>query len=115
MNISSLQNLARSNNAQITYHRAKELGTLRIFKNDIDLSQIQIMYLYYLELYSMLYQDLQLNEPYISEEVIEDSLRLEAYLLYRKINKKNKNQKSNTKSVIDNAGAGALIFKKKSK
>jgi len=114
MNINALQNLAKSNNAQIIYHRAKDLGTLRLFNNDSDLSQIQIMYLYYLELYSMLYMDLQMQEEYISEDIINDDLRCEAYLLYRRINK-NKKQKSNTKSMIDNAGTDSLIFKRKSK
>ena len=109
----ALQTLARSNNAQIMYHRAKELGTLRLFNNDTDLSQIQITYLYYLELFSMLYTDLQMEEPYISEQIIEDPIRVEAYLLYRRINRKNKNQKSNTKGVIDTAGQGSLIFKRK--
>lgn len=115
MNIDSLQNLAKSNEAQITYHRAKELSSLQLFENNKDLSRIQILYLYYLELYSMLYQDLQMQEEYLTEEIIHDSLRCEAYLLYRKIYKNNKNKKSSTKTAIDNAGQGTLIFKRKNK
>lgn len=92
MNYKLLKKLARSNKWQILYNRAKELGTLRLFKNDIDLTKIQIWILYFLEMYASLYTDLAMNEEYINEDVIEDDLRCEAYLLYRKV--KNKNDKS---------------------
>lgn len=94
MNHKLLKKLARSNRWQILYNRCKELGTLRLFKNDIDLGNHQIWILYYSEMYSSLYTDLAMNEEYISEEVIEDDLRCEAYLLYRKEkNKKDKHKK----------------------
>lgn len=94
MNFKLLQKLSRSNKWQILYNRAKELGTLRLFKNDIDLTKIQIWMLYFLEMYSSLYTDLAMNEDFISEEVIQDDLRTEAYLLYRKEkSKKDKHKK----------------------
>jgi hypothetical protein len=87
-----------------------------LFNNDRDLSRLQILYLYYCELYASLYTDLQMDEPYISSEVIEDDLRTEAYLLYKRVNRKNKKQNINTKNVIDNVGSsGSLIFKRKNK
>jgi len=97
MNFKLLQKLARSNKWQILYNRAKELGTLRLFKNDMDLTKIQIWMLYFLEMYSSLYTDLAMNEDFISEEVIQDDLRCEAYLLYRK----EKNKKENKKKFRD--------------
>lgn len=93
MNFKLLQKLSRSNKWQILYNRAKELGTLRLFKNDIDLTKIQIWMLYFLEMYSSLYTDLAMNEDYISEDVIEDDLRCEAYLLYRKEKSKKENKR----------------------
>lgn len=94
MNFKLLKKLARSNRWQILYNRAKELGSLRLFKNDMDLTNIQIWMLYFLEMFSSLYTDLAMNEKYISESVIEDDLRCEAYLLYRKEkSKKEKNKK----------------------
>jgi len=104
-----LQNLAKSNPWQILYHRAKEIN-IRLFNNETDFSNVQITFLYYLELFSMLYQDLHMEEEYLSEQVIDDPLRCEAYLLYRRINKKTKKNKSNKKPIIDNAGEGSLIF-----
>ena len=97
MNFKLLQKLSRSNKWQVLYNRAKELGTLRLFKNDIDLTKIQIWMLYFLEMYSSLYTDLAMNEEYISEDVINDDLRCEAYLLYRR----EKNKKENKRKFID--------------
>jgi len=96
MNYKLLKKLTRSNKWQVLYNRAKELGTLRLFKNDIDLTKIQIWMLYFLEMYSSLYTDLAMNEEYISEDVIEDDLRTEAYLLYRKQKGKKENKRKFT-------------------
>jgi len=113
--MNALQTLARSNTAQTIYRHTKEIGSLRLFNNDTDLSHLQILYLYYLSLYESLYTDLSMGEEFISEQVIEDDLRVEAYLLYKRVNRKNKNKPNNKKSVIDNAGSGSLIFRRKSK
>jgi len=111
MNIKALKNLVKTTHAQILYHRAKELN-IRLFDNDSDLSNVQIFYLYFLELYSMLYSDLQMQEEYLSEEVIDDELRCEAYLLYKKINRKQKKQ--NTQHLpTPTGGADSLIFRRK--
>jgi len=109
MNISALRNLAKSTNAQIYYHRAKELN-IRLFNNDSDLSNIQIFYLYFLELYSSLYTDLHMQEEYINEDVIDDELRVEAYLLFKKVNRKQKTASKNLPTHT--GGAGSLIFKR---
>lgn len=109
----TLQNLCKSNEHQIYYHRVKEIGSLRLFDNDRDLSKLQIMYLYYLELFSVLFQDLNMQEQYISEEVINDPIRREAYLLYRK-EKRNKNTDDDKGKHIDSShGDGSIIFRKK--
>ena len=113
--MNALQSLARSNVAQTVYRHVKEIGSLRLFNNDTDLSHLQILYLYYLSLYESLYTDLSMGEEFLTQEVIDDNLRVEAYLLYRKVNRKNKQKPNNKKSIIDNAGSGSLIFKRKIK
>jgi hypothetical protein len=110
--MNALQTLARSNTAQTVYRHTKEIGSLRLFNNDTDLSHLQILYLYYLSLYESLYTDLQMGEEFISEDVIKDDVRVDAYLLYKRVNRKNKKQNANTKSVVDNAGSGSLIFRR---
>ena len=113
--MNALQTLARSNTAQTVYRHSKELTGLRLFNNDTDLSHLQILYLYYLSLYESLYNDLSMGEEFISEDVIKDDIRVDAYLLYKRVNRKNKKQNANIKSVVDNAGSGSLIFRRKSK
>lgn len=84
MNFKIIRKITRSSEWQLLYNRAKELGTLRLFKNDIDLTKVQLWFLHFLEVYSSLYMDLAMKEKYISEDVIQDDLRTEAYLLYKK-------------------------------
>ena len=67
MNLTILKKLARSDKYQILYNRAKEIGTLKLFGNDYDLSGIQISFLYLLQMYNVLYQDLAEDRDYISE------------------------------------------------
>lgn len=106
MTLKVLRNLAKSNKWQIIYNRAKELGTIRLFNNDTDFSKAQILFLYYLELYASLYRDLSSHEPYISEDVINDEIRCDAYIFWRSTRKykeekaKSKNPKKGRK--IDN-------------
>ena len=79
----SLRNLAKSNKYQLLYNKAKDFSSLKLFYNDIKLSGIQIYFLYYLEMYKILYDDLALGKKFISEDVIKDSIRTDAYLLWK--------------------------------
>jgi len=107
--MNALQRLARSNTAQTIYRHIKEIGSLRLFNNDTDLSHLQVLYLYYLSLYESLYTDLSMGEDFITEQVIEDPIRVEAYLLFKRVNRKNKKLNKN-KSITDKSGADSLIF-----
>ena len=114
MNIEILQKLARNNRWQIIYNRCKEIGSLKLFNNTSDLSNLQITFCYMLELYHILYQDLNSGEEYISEEIIEDPIRTEAYLLLRKEKKEKKNLINTNKRTIDTtASAGSVLFRRK--
>ena len=111
MNLDLLQKIARSNEHQTLFNRAKEISSLRLFRNDSDLSLLQNYYLYFLELYSMLYNDLNSKADFLTEEVIQDTIRVEAYLLLRKETKENE---QNKKPKVA-SGEGSLIFRRKSK
>ncbi len=110
--IKSLRKLARSYQWQSLYVRCKEIGTLQLFDNSFDLSEIQKCFLMWLEIYNSLYTDISMKEDFIDEEVIKDDIRCEAYLLY-KSKKKNETKKSKkSKRVIDNTqGIPSVIFK----
>jgi len=111
MNITALKKIAKSDYWQVIYNRAKEIGTLKLFNNDSDLSGIQVFFLYLLQMYNILYQDLAENRDYISEEVIEDDIRTEAYLLLRK-ELRDKKRKKNHKREVDTSGENhSVIFR----
>ncbi len=100
MNVTALKKIAKSDQWQILYNRAKEIGTLKLFDNGSDLSGIQINFLYLLQMYNVLYQDLAEKRDYISEEVIADDIRTEAYLLLRQEIINQKDKKNNSKKEI---------------
>ena len=112
MNITALKKIAKSDQWQILYNRAKEIGTLKLFDNDSDLSGIQINFLYLLQMYNVLYQDLAEDRDYISQEVIEDDIRTEAYLLLRQeLRKKKDNKNYSKKEVSTSKDTPSVIFR----
>ena len=113
MNHTILKKLAKSNKHQMLYNYAKELHSLKLFSNNTDLSEVQLWVLYYLELYNSLYKDLASGENFISEEVIEDDLRAEAYILFRREKRKKKTPKNNKRRVSTSNDMPSVIFKEK--
>jgi hypothetical protein len=104
----SLRALARSTEYQTIYNRAKDLG-FELFNNKRNLSKLQVIFLNLLETYSSLYQDIAMGEKYISEEVINDDILCDAYLVYkRKIRKEKK--KENKKQ--NNTNTPSIVFTK---
>jgi len=112
MNFTALKKLAKSDKYQILYNRAKEIGTLKLFRNDYDLSGIQTSFLYLLQMYNVLYRDLSEDRDYISEEVIADDIRTEAYLLLRQELIKKKDKKNYSKKEISTSkDTHSVIFR----
>lgn len=108
MNFETLRKLARSVKYQNLYARAKELNNVQIFKNNSDFTYLQDVFMYYIELYYSLNKLIADKEEYISEDVLNDWIRIESYILWR--DKKNKSvNKSEKPTVSENA----LIFKRK--
>lgn len=77
-----LRRLAKSFKYQSLYARASELGSIQIFENTSDFSKIQLEFLYWLGLYHRLYQDLAMEEKYLTEETIADDLLCDCYLIW---------------------------------
>lgn len=120
MNISILRKLARSIKYQMLYIRSKEMSSIKLFNNDSDFTSIQLLFLYWLEIYAILYADLasknRKNQPIyirlIDEDVIEDDLRADAYLLWRNKNMDKENLgKGKSKDRIPAKGIPSVIFK----
>ena len=81
-----LRELARSFEWQSIYSNIKNNMNINLFDNNKDLSRIQILFLGYLELYYNLYIDLYAEEKFISQEVIENDLWTDSYILWKKKN-----------------------------
>lgn len=79
-----IRQLARSVYHQSLYKASKENG-IQLFDNVTNLSGLQIIYLYWLEIYSFLYDLIAKKEySFLDEEYIKNDIRVDAFLYYRK-------------------------------
>ena len=78
-----IRQLAKSNYWQSIYFASKE-SSIELFENKTNLTSIQVRFLYWLQTYSMLYEELAKHEDkLLTEKVIDDNTRTDAYLYYR--------------------------------
>ena len=101
-----LRNLAKSIRAQNLFTAAKEISSLRLFKNTLNLSQLQELYLSYLYHYDSLNHDIIAEK--ISKHVLDSTIYEEAYILWKKKNTKKENR-ADTKQKDVNLVAGKKI------
>lgn len=96
-----IRKLACSNKYQMLYNKTKDMSNIRIFQNDSNFSKLQMRFLYWLSVYNNLYQDLIMDESFISESVIKDEIECDAYLYYKSLkkDKKTKLEEKNPKST----------------
>ena len=79
-----LRRLARSTYYQNLYNSSKENSGIHLFQNIQNFSGLQVRFLYWLKVYDMLYTELQTMEnDLLTEKVIQDELRCDAYLIWR--------------------------------
>lgn len=110
---SIIRKLARDTEWLILYARSKDLN-IKLFVNDIDFTQIQIKFLYWLETYYNAYINLNLNDEMLSKYVINDDIRFDSYLLYK--NKvKTSQQNIKDKQTENISGIPSIVFSKPSK
>lgn len=109
MNVSEyIRKMARSAYWQNIYRTSKECSNICLFNNGSDYSAIQSQFLYWLKIYDMLYSELSKKEwKYLSEFVIENDYRCDAFLYYRKRQIEEQIQKikiENSKNKIKSKG-----------
>lgn len=92
MNIESkLRQLAQTTYWQNLFSASKTNNGIHLFNNITNFSGLQVRFLYWLTVYSGLYDHLDRKESdYLTEEVLKDDDRTDAYLLFNK--KKNEYQ-----------------------
>lgn len=103
-----LRALARSAEYQTLYNRAKDLR-FKLFDNNKNLTKLQITFLNLLETYAALYQDIAMGEDYIDEDVINNDIRTDAYLVYKR---KKRTDKKLKKKKRNNTGTPSIVFTK---
>lgn len=86
MNIDSkLRGLAQSTYWQNIFSASKDANGIHLFDNVTNFSGLQARFLYWLTIYAGLYKQLDTFESnYLTEDVLKDEDRTDAYLLYTK-------------------------------
>ena len=88
--IDVIRKLARSAYYQNIYSASKDVGTVQLFDNQNNYSGLQSLFLYWLKVYDLLYTELSQKEwKYLSEEVINDDCRCDAFLYWRGMMREN--------------------------
>ena len=76
-----VRKLAKNISSQNLFVAAKDLSGIRLFKNIINFSKLQNMYLSYLYFYKSLYEDVYTNK--VSKKVFENKIYEESYSYYK--------------------------------
>lgn len=113
----SVRKLAKTNHYQMLYMQAKELH-FKLFKNDSDLSHLQISFLNYLLFYHNIYTDIAMKE--VDDIVTENEIYEDAWIYYKHNKKsvevpKSDNTSSKQKYVKDSKESFQWVFKRPSK
>lgn len=83
-----IRKLARSSYWQSIWNASKQSASVQLFENKTNLSYLQSRFLYWLDTYAFLYEELSTHaDDKLTEGVIENDFRCDAYLTYK--NKKN--------------------------
>jgi hypothetical protein len=89
MNIySEIRELAKTVRAQNLFTAAKEFSSIRLFRNTFNFSKIQEIYLSYLYTYETINRDIIVDK--ISPRVLDCELFEDAYLIWKRQDKKEK-------------------------
>jgi len=81
----AIRNLAKSAYWQNLYMASKDTGSIHLFNNVNNFSGAQNLFLYWLRVYAMLYDDLSSKEcKFLTQNVIDDVIRCDAYLYYKR-------------------------------
>jgi hypothetical protein len=79
-----VRDLAKSFYWQKLYSSSQTNNGIHVFENQTNFSGIQVLFLYWLQVYHLLYTELAQKEwENLSEEVINDNIRTDAFLYWR--------------------------------
>jgi hypothetical protein len=82
-----IRDLAKSDYWQSLYSASKTNHGIQLFENTTNFSNLQVQFIQWLSIYSMLFTELAQHEnKYLTEKVLEDFDRTDAYLYMRRKN-----------------------------
>lgn len=108
MNIEEkVRNLAKSQYWQALYHSTKECSGINLFENHSNISGLQVLFLYWLRVYNVLYEELGNQEwTNLHERVISDNIHCDAFLYWRskELEKRTREYKEDERKNRNNKG-----------
>jgi hypothetical protein len=110
-NNNPLRTLARSIEWQIRYRNAKEIPSFKLIRDEEDLSIIQINFLQWLSTYNYLREQMLNGDYLLSEEILADDMRVDAYLRYKEIHKNDDKNKTDKPETTRHPTIPSLIFR----
>lgn len=82
---SEIRQMSRSFYWQKLYHATQNCSGIYLFLNQNNFSGIQVLFMYWLQIYDLLYTEMQSKEWFnLDEKVLEDNIRCDAFLYWRK-------------------------------
>lgn len=106
-----IRQLAKSNHWQALYQSAEKLN-LRLFENNINLTDLQLEFIGFLSFYASLYMDVAMGD--VDESVFDNEIWEDAYVYYR--NKSHREREDITKkNMKDEKKQFSWIFKRPSR
>jgi hypothetical protein len=80
-----IRDLAKTDYWQSLYIASKQNNGVQLFENSYNFSSLQVQFLQWLSLYSLLYNELSQHEnKFLTEAVINNHVRADAYLYMRR-------------------------------
>lgn len=109
-----IRKLARSNYWQEIYSASKDASGIHLFQNINNFSGLQYLFLYWLRVYEMMYNELSNKEwPNLDEEVINNDRRCDWFLVWRSDQIKKKIRQHKDEISKNNRKKGPPIYKGK--
>ena len=108
---SGIRNLARSIKAQNLFVAAKEIRGIYLFRNHLDFSRLQELYLSFLYIYDSINKDIVTDK--ISKKIFDSEIYEDAYLIWKRGNNK-KTTKDNKKNDVSLVTGKKINFPTKS-
>lgn len=104
-----VRELAKSDYFQSIYSLSKERSDFCLFENKRDFTNLQIMFLKYLNFYSTIYTDIALGD--VTDIVLDNHIYEDSYIMYKNKSDSGKLKENKTKDKNIPVSGSRWIFK----